>query len=93
MRDPLKFHSLVVNSGQSFDHTQSPMPAQTNIMPTHVSLEMILPSAYHSPSTVKRNASEFVMGTVSDNSVSTLLAKHSNVAVLQCDGGKFALFP
>jgi len=26
--------------------------------------EITLPSAYHSPSTVKRNASEFVIGTV-----------------------------
>lgn len=44
------------------------MPAHTKIIPNQVSLEMSLPSAYHSPSTVKRKANEFVMGTVSDNS-------------------------
>jgi len=44
------------------------MPAQTKIIPSKVSFVMSLPSAYHSPSTVNRNASEFVMGTVRESS-------------------------
>lgn len=53
---------------QSFDHTHKPIPAQTNVMPTHVSRVITLPSAHHSPRTVNRKASEFVIGTVRDNS-------------------------
>ena len=51
-----------------FDTTHMPIPAQTNAMPNHVSLLMILPSTYQSPKTVKRKASEFVIGTVSESS-------------------------
>ena len=52
-----------------FDTTHIPMPAHTNAMPNHVSLLMILPSTYQSPNTVKRKASEFVIGIVSDSSI------------------------
>jgi hypothetical protein len=45
-----------------------PIPAQTIAMPNHVSLLMILPSTYQSPRTVKRKASEFVIGTVRESS-------------------------
>lgn len=54
-----------------FDTTHMPMPVQTNAIPNHVSLVMILPSTYQSPRTVKRKASEFVIGTVSESSGET----------------------
>src|SRR2546421_6334355 len=44
------------------------MPAQTRPIPSHVSSVMSFPSTYHSPRTVKRKASEFVIGTVRDSS-------------------------
>lgn len=50
------------------DTTHRPIPPQTNAMPIHVSRSISLPSAYHSPRTVNRNANEFVIGTVSDSS-------------------------
>lgn len=55
------------------------MPTQTKVMPIQVSLEMSFPSAYHSPSTVKRNARELVMGTVRESSKE---ATHSQSAYL-----------
>lgn len=50
--------------------TQSPIPAQTSVMPIHVSRVITLPSAHHSPNTVNRNARELVIGTVKLNSAS-----------------------
>jgi hypothetical protein len=38
----------------------------------YIPLEITFPSAHHSPKTVNRKASEFVIGTVSDNSVETV---------------------
>lgn len=51
-----------------FETTHMPIPAQTKAIPNHVSLLMIFPSTYHSPKTVKRKASEFVIGTVRESS-------------------------
>ena len=43
-------------------------------MPTQVSLVINFPSARYSPKTVKRNANEFVIGTVNDSSVAGLVS-------------------
>ena len=48
--------------------THRAIPAQTQIIPIQVSREMSLPSARYSPSTVKRKASELVIGTVKESS-------------------------
>lgn len=47
-----------------FDCTHNAIPPKTKPIPIQVSREMTLPSAHHSPNTVNRKASEFVMGTV-----------------------------
>ena len=60
--------ALHSKSRQIFDATQRPIPPHTRIIPIHVSRVMSLPSARYSPSTVNKKASEFVMGTVRDNS-------------------------
>jgi hypothetical protein len=48
--------------------THNAMPPSTNAMPIQVSLLITFFSAHHSPSTVNKNASEFVIGTVRLNS-------------------------
>jgi hypothetical protein len=54
---------------QVLDTTHKHIPAKTIVMPNAVSFVINFPSANHSPSTVKRKASEFVIGTVNDSSV------------------------
>jgi len=44
------------------------MPPSTRLMPIQVSRDITFPSAHHSPSTVNKKASEFVIGTVSESS-------------------------
>jgi hypothetical protein len=55
-----------VSVAWSINDLEVSQPDSTSI---NVPLDITLPSAHHSPKTVKRNASEFVIGTVSDNSV------------------------
>jgi len=51
-------------------------------MPNHVSRVITFPSANHSPSTVNRNAKEFVIGTVRLSSKGTLVSTVSTHLVL-----------
>lgn len=44
------------------------MPPRTKNRPNQVCLSITFLSTYHSPKTVNRNAIEFVIGTVNDNS-------------------------
>ena len=62
------FMSFQISPCHVFEMTHMPLPAQTNAMPTHVFVLMIFPSTYQSPKTVKRKASEFVIGTVRESS-------------------------
>ena len=60
---------LAVIRNQVLDTTHKHIPAKTIVMPNAVSFVINFPSANHSPSTVKRKASEFVIGTVNESSV------------------------
>lgn len=62
--------------------TQSPIPASTNAIPIQVSLLMTFFSAHHSPSTVNKNASELVMGTVRLNSAFPIKIKNHTLPVM-----------
>ena len=63
------YHAALINSPQVLLTTQRAMPPHTKLIPIHVSLVINFPSATYSPSTVNRNANEFVIGTVRLNSV------------------------
>lgn len=66
------------------------MVSTSSHWPTYVSQanlprEMTLPSAHHSPITVNKKASEFVIGTVNDNSVTlSALSKLSSSKLDDC---------
>lgn len=68
-------HELGVEIHHNLEVTHNPIPEHTKTIPSQVSRLMTLPSTYHSPNTVKRNARELVMGIVSDSSINGHVSK------------------
>lgn len=64
-----------INQSPPLVMTHVAIPANTNPIPNHVLAEIIFPSTYHSPSTVNKNAIEFVIGTVNESSKSSTTSR------------------
>ena len=62
--------------------THNAIPTSTKPIPIHVSLPTPFPSAHHSPSTVNKNAREFVIGTVRLNSAFPMRIKNHTLPVI-----------
>ncbi len=67
--------------------THNAIPTSTHPIPTHVSLPTPFPSATHSPSTVNKNASEFVIGTVRLSSALPISTKNHTLPVTLSSSG------